>query len=127
MSGNWDTPSVIDFTSCLQELEIWKKKVDLVLIEGFMLYHDPVIVSLMDVCVWLEVGKETAMKRRLANNRTTKEYYENCIWPNYEKYCKLDVANLMKCEKIDGEKSKEQVFEGFVALLPASTIKPFFQ
>ena len=67
-SGNWDTPGAVDHCKLLadakqliaeaERLSAIDGEERLVVMEGFMLFYDPVLVSLFDRQVWLELTYE---------------------------------------------------------------------
>ena len=62
----------------------------LVVLEGFMLYFDPVLVELMDLRLWLELTYTVAKERRMSTTPMPHEQYDKCLWPNY--CCYKDIS-----------------------------------
>jgi nicotinamide/nicotinate riboside kinase len=71
-----------------------KKLPRLVILEGFLLYHDPEIRKRLDLMLFLRLSKATAKARRLAKPGwgkdakpnmywATEPYFEASVWKNY--------------------------------------------
>lgn len=71
-----------------------KQKPRLVILEGFLLYHDPEIRKRLDLMLFLRLSKATAKARRLAKPGwgkdatpdmywATEPYFEASVWKNY--------------------------------------------
>ena len=66
----------------------------LVLLEGFLLYHDPRIRDRLDLCLFLRLSHATAKQRRFSRQGygsearpgefwKTEDYFEKVVWRNY--------------------------------------------
>merc|ERR1711879_690493 len=61
----------------------------LIVVEGFMLFWDPLLVDVFDICVWLDLDYEEAFRRRMATTPMPHEHYNKSLWPNYQRYRSL--------------------------------------
>ena len=70
------------------------KKRKLVLVDGFLRYHDTDVRREMDTMLFLRGSKEVVLRRRMGRPGygaeakqgefwRTKEYFEECVWENY--------------------------------------------
>jgi nicotinamide/nicotinate riboside kinase len=73
---------------------VQRKKPRLVILEGFLLYHDPKIRKRLNLMLFLRLSKATAKARRLAKPGwgkdatpdmywATEQYFEASVWKNY--------------------------------------------
>ena len=88
-----------------------KKKIQKVLIlEGFMLYHEKRVVDLCNVMIWLEVPEKVCRHRRETTKPVPAGYFDKRIWPNYIEYRKRVMKQYKKeLIQIDATKSVEFV------------------
>lgn len=73
--------------------ELFKTGQPIVIVEGFLLYHDPTIRSLLDIKLILRASKGKARERRFERPEymefaaedfwRTRDYFDSVIWHNY--------------------------------------------
>lgn len=88
---DWDTPNSIDFDAFYNEIITNIQKYPVLIIEGFLLYEDHRVVSLLDMEIIIEVSKETFFKRRrdpTSEWGVESEWYTEFVWDCYLKYKK---------------------------------------
>jgi len=56
------------------------------LVEGFQAFHDPSLVSEMDLQLWLDVREGTARERRMRTSPVPPDYFEGAIWKEHVAY-----------------------------------------
>lgn len=62
---------------------------DVIIAEGFRLFHDDWLSSQMQFRIWIDICKETCRRRRNANpgnGPVSPETFEQALWPLHEKY-----------------------------------------
>lgn len=91
------------------------------LVEGFLLYHNPEVAGACTLRLWIDIDCGTAMRRRYQRDGDPEcemddkfiDWYENVVWPNYEKHrsVQLDNANCYDPAvfRINGGQSREQM------------------
>lgn len=71
----------------------------MIIVEGFLLFHDWALASLFDCCLWLDVEMETLVQRRFKRNGGGKSidqfrrWYKARVWTAYELYKPTQLAN----------------------------------
>ena len=62
---NWEVPEAIDHDRVLQQVQsALRSSARYVVVEGFMVFHDPRLVALMDKKIFITVTEETCFQRR---------------------------------------------------------------
>lgn len=125
--GNWDSPGAVDHNKLLADAKQLIAEAErlsgidgedrLVVFEGFMLFYDPLLVSLFDRQIWLELTYEVAHARRMATTAMPQAHYDNSLWPNYCCYKDVSVFGTTKLYTIDGTLTIEQVRGETLAML----------
>ncbi|EPZ33801.1 hypothetical protein O9G_002513 [Rozella allomycis CSF55] len=69
------------------------------------MYHNPKLLELLDIKIFLKASKETVKKRRNERDgyvtiegfwKDPPDYFENVVWPNYQKYhCSTSIQNII--------------------------------
>lgn len=112
---DFEQPSGIDFDACLQAVQARAAEQGLVIVEGFLLFHDPRLFELCTQRIFIHIDFETAMRRRCERGRcyTARPYFwtyaEAIIWPSYLQHNHEFIAdgNANACESgawFDSEK-----------------------
>ena len=68
---------------------------DLLILEGFRLFWNPEFIDMMQDCFWLDVEQSEVYDRRMRTTRVSDEYFQECIWPEHQRYCE-HVAGLQQ-------------------------------
>lgn len=116
-SGTVDLPQE-DSNELKNRIEVLlkEKKLKLILIDGFMLFHDPAVIALFDVKIFLTASYETLKNRR--KNRAgyqTQEtfwvdppgYFDDLVYPGYSNSHKY----LFEDENVENELNSDKVKE----------------
>ena len=87
--NNWEIPEVIEWDYLIEDIENQKyiinyQKYKFVLVEGFLLFKQPLFYK-FDKSIFIWIPKEEAKKRRMETKPVPEDYYENLVWPNYLK------------------------------------------
>ena len=85
--NNWEIPEVIDWRYLIEDIENIKytinyKKQKFVLVEGFLLFKQPLFYK-FNKSIFIYITKAEAKKRRMETKPVPEDYYENLVWPNY--------------------------------------------
>lgn len=77
--------------------------VKITLVDGFLIYHSPELVSQYDLRFFMQASYETLEKRRasrmtyITNDGTWEDppnYFRDCVWPAYLKYNESAIADI---------------------------------
>ena len=118
---NKDHPDAIDLPAVRSKLSRARQQAGdgaasaLIIIEGFMVLQDSELMSLVDAALFLTVGPQTCLARRLARSvRTPREneglvhYFHRCVWPGYLQYTVPALAQLREAsERASGPPLRE--------------------
>ncbi len=135
--GNYDHPEAIKFEEAAKALEMLKKDQEveipvfdkmqneitgertmepaqLILVDGFMILHNDEINKILDRSVYLDIGKEEQLKRRIKRFKegeldTDEKYFHEKVYPAYKKY--IEPTKKHADYVIDAERSVEEVIE----------------
>ncbi|EDW68706.1 nicotinamide riboside kinase 1 [Drosophila virilis] len=89
------------------------KKINVLLIEGFMIFNQPELLALCNLKYHFHLPYEKCYQRRIKRTYDPPDvtgYFELCVWPYYEK----NFAEYRDCKDItflNGEISKEKIFK----------------
>ncbi|XP_064541700.1 uncharacterized protein LOC135430826 [Drosophila montana] len=89
------------------------KKINVLLIEGFMIFNQPELLALCNLKYHFHLPYEKCYQRRIQRTYDPPDvtgYFELCVWPYYEK----NYAEYRDCKDItflNGEISKEKIFK----------------
>ena len=85
---DWEHPASIDHQKLLKTLLAEKQQNEIVIIEGLMIYWNVEIQKYFDKCIYIEINKETFLKRKAKDNRWggEPEWYIEHIWNSFKKY-----------------------------------------
>lgn len=89
-------------------------EVPVVLVEGFLLFHDPPQFDRIDVMMFVDTDETVARERRKARSRTrwSDSYWDDTIWPNYLLYNEDILAGKFPfIHRVDGNREKQQVLD----------------
>ena len=94
----------------------------LVILEGFMLYYDPLLVALLDLQLWLELPYVEAKHRRMTTSTMHNPQYEMCLWPNYVAFKDISVwgGSTNRMFTIDATLPKEALLASALQFLEAT-------
>jgi uridine kinase len=81
----------------------------ILIIEGFMAFWDPVVVSMMHQRIWLDVGNAELRRRRVTTTPTSGEYYDQWIKPNADMYEDLVFRRNWGIARIPGTSSPDEI------------------
>ncbi|EDV95889.1 SWI/SNF chromatin-remodeling complex subunit SNF5 [Drosophila grimshawi] len=89
------------------------KKINVLLIEGFMIFNQPEVLALCNLKYHFHLPYEKCYERRIKRTYDPPDvtgYFELCVWPYYEK----NFAEYRECKDItvlNGEIAKEKIFK----------------
>lgn len=101
---NLEDPISIDWAKFVDAIKKAKEEYTdaVIIVEGFLLYHNKNVCDLLDVKLYMQIDKETSYERRKIRGRDHKKVYcielkqtevtwdkaymEEVIWPTYLKY-----------------------------------------
>ncbi|XP_030385938.1 nicotinamide riboside kinase 1 [Scaptodrosophila lebanonensis] len=89
------------------------KKINVLLIEGFMIFNQPELLALCNLKYHFHLPYEKCYERRRKRTYDPPDvtgYFELCVWPHYE----LNFSEYRDCKDItflNGEISKEKIFK----------------
>lgn len=116
--SNKETPQALRFARFLHDLTHVQVQQPLLLVEGFLLYHHPSLITLYDVPLFVHASKQVCAQRRqhrsqIELHRTwNAQNFEQMIWPSYEYFHAylLDKQNEA-VYTIDGNQSEQHVWQ----------------
>jgi len=116
--SGWEDTASIDHSLFRSELSTAMQLpgVQLVIVEGFRAFHDPMMVEQMDALLWLEVGKQACHDRRMATTKVTETVFRNHLWPRHLEYQQavFGPGGAMETKNsvvIDAEQTPEVILE----------------
>lgn len=106
-SFNFDEINAINMEKFNREIIALRdsEKYDFILIDGFLIYEDQALSSLLDKKYFIVLNKEESRRRRETRSYKsldTPDYFEKCVWVEYMKYLKLCKNKHSDIVYIDG-------------------------
>ena len=103
---DWETPESIDFDRFYRAIVYANLQFEVVIVEGLMIYYNRRTVDLFNKRLFVEIDKETFLKRKSRDLRWGKEpeWYMEHIWDSYLKYGQVPKV-LNDVFKVDGRRS----------------------
>ncbi|HMM11332.1 MAG TPA: hypothetical protein PKE03_04465 [Bacteroidales bacterium] len=85
---NWEHPDSIDHEKLRQAIEAASHASDYVIVEGLMMFWDEATRKLFDRCIFLEIDKQTFIRRKSVDDRwgIEPEWYIDHIWQSYLRF-----------------------------------------
>ncbi len=85
---DWEVPASIDFNKFYNAIVLASEKYDIVIAEGLMIYYHRQTVDLFNKRLFVDLDKDTFLKRKSRDLRWGKEprWYMEHIWESYLKY-----------------------------------------
>jgi len=85
---DWEVPDSIDFDKFYRAVVFANMQYEVVIVEGLMIYYNRRTVDLFNKRLFVEIDKETFLKRKSRDLRWGKEpqWYMKHIWDSYLKY-----------------------------------------
>lgn len=86
-----------------------------VLLEGFLLFHDPEVAALCGCCVWLDVDLLVGLERRYrrdfngGDRGLFSRFYQEFVWSAYEENCSTQLANAARLLRLEGKAERGQL------------------
>ena len=114
-SFNFDVISAIDMDSFHRELNkrIELGKYDYIFLDGFLLFEDDKLVSMIDKKYFLYLTKEECLSRRVSRNYKTVDtpnYFDKCVWVEFLRYKHLVETKRTNVVYVDGSQSIDEIF-----------------
>ncbi|XP_023293308.1 nicotinamide riboside kinase 1 [Lucilia cuprina] len=88
-------------------------KVNILIIEGFMIFNQPELLTLCNIKFHFHLPYEKCFERRRKRTYDPPDvtgYFEMCVWPHYEKNF-MDFRDRKDITFLNGEISKEKIFK----------------
>ena len=103
---DWETPYSIDFDKFYKAIVRASVQYDIVIAEGLMIYYNRRTVDLFNKRLFVEIDKETFIRRKSRDLRWGKEptWYMDHIWNSYLKYGQVPDM-LTDIFRVDGRRS----------------------
>jgi nicotinamide/nicotinate riboside kinase len=85
---DWEQPAGIDFKLLYNSLLWHKKRYDIVIVEGFLMFHDSSINQILDKKIKVEISQDCFKKRKAEDKRWSQipEDYIEHIYQSFLKY-----------------------------------------
>ncbi|MBK6393049.1 MAG: hypothetical protein KA109_01905 [Saprospiraceae bacterium] len=85
---DWEHPDSIDWKSLLSAIQSYKKKYDLVIVEGLFAFYQGNINACYDRCIFVYIEKDLFWKRKKQDLRWGREpnWFVHHIWESYVEY-----------------------------------------
>jgi len=85
---DWEHPDSYDFVGLIKAIKKERKKFDIVVVEGLMVFCNQQLAKLMDKRIYIRISKETFLSRKTLDNRWEDEpdWYIEHIWNNHFVY-----------------------------------------
>jgi uridine kinase len=103
---DWEIPASIDFKKFYKAIVIASEQYEVVIAEGLMIYYHRQTVDLFNKRLFVDIDKETFLKRKARDLRWGKEppWYMEHIWESYQKYGTVPPV-LNDVFRVDGRRS----------------------
>ena len=88
-------------------------KINILIIEGFMIFNQPELVTLCNIKFHFHLPYEKCYERRVQRTYDPPDvtgYFEMCVWPHYEKNFK-EFGDRKDIIFLNGEVAKEKIFK----------------
>merc|ERR1712032_472017 len=83
--ASWESAGNTDWNAVFQNVSQQRKCCDLLIVEGFLLYHgNAELLETFNACLYIDCTIDLCKKRRRAKPRgwaSVEEYVERCVWP----------------------------------------------
>ena len=85
---DWELPGTIDFDRLRSDILAAKKRAEMVIVEGFLLFTRDSLNRLFDKMIFLEITEETFRERKAKDDRWGHEpaWYVDHIWESFLLY-----------------------------------------
>lgn len=80
--------------------------INILIIEGFTIFHNPFILELCNLKVHMHLPFEKCLERRKRRSYDPPDvvgYFEMCVWPEYEKYFRERIKERKDIRLLNGE------------------------
>lgn len=100
---DWEHPDSLHFENLLEEIKKARKKYEIVVVEGLMVFWNKKLTKLMDKKIYLKITKSTFLARKTLDNRwgNEPEWYIEHIWNSHFVYGLFN--HLPDVLQLDGE------------------------
>jgi len=99
---DWEHPHSIDHDLLRVTMIAEAQRTEFVIVEGLMMLWDKQTRSLFDKCLFIEIDKETFIRRKLLDQRwgIEPEWYMEHIWQSYLRFGQLPEG--LNCLRLNG-------------------------
>lgn len=95
-----------------------QRNFDVLIVESFVLFHNPSIRNLCDLKIYIDVPESVMHDRRMNTTKVTEPYFQECIIPNARNYRKL-IDQEKDVVIISGELPEKAIFDQVVSRITA--------
>jgi len=89
----------------------------ILIVEGFLLLEFPQIMQQIHAKIFLEIPKQVCKRRRMATKVVLDEYFEQEVWPNYEKHTLSKIGEHSDILILNGEDDRSTLVSQAQALI----------
>ncbi|ELR23574.1 uncharacterized protein ACA1_071960 [Acanthamoeba castellanii str. Neff] len=104
-----------------------KPKRKLIIVEGFLLFTDKEVVSLIDKHIFITVNRSTSRQRRTETMGTPGWYFDRVIWPCYLKHNRAVLEMPQQLLVVDGHTEKHEVVRAAVDFIEGRPVDDALQ
>ena len=130
VTPNWETPTGVNFERLREEVrrvseEViagkggqWRNSdISVVVVEGNLLFCDAATCKMLDAHIWIETDCGTcalrrhsrAKKRKSSGLAEFRQWYELHVWPGFEQFRTVQLANAHGALVLDGAQSQADI------------------
>lgn len=95
-------------------------KYDYIFVEGFLIFEDKQLASMLDKMYFILLDKEESKRRRALRcykSVDTPNYFDKCVWVEFLKYQKKCKANHSGIVYLDGHRSRQELLKEILVAL----------
>jgi len=94
---DWEIPESVDYSRLATAISKEKKRTDIVIVDGIMIFNDPKLLALYDRKIFVEIDYETFILRKRKDRRwKIPEWYHEHIWTSYIVYGMMNIEDSFK-------------------------------
>jgi uridine kinase len=91
-----------------------------VVVEGFLLFHEDSVCSMLDAHIWLEADCSTCSLRRYKRSKRQRQkfsaegfekFYRSSIWPQFELFRAAQLTNAPEALRLDAAQAQSELAE----------------
>ena len=91
-------------------------------LEGYLLFHDPEIAKACDVCIFLDADEVTCCTRRFTRQARRpwpefSKWYTELVWPHYVRYLPIQMVHVPPENVVDGGGDADGVYSKTLSIV----------